>query len=266
MTIAGDVDGLPTASRAVAETFLDEREADRRHLVIALTGAHAYGFPSVDSDLDLKGVHVEPTRRLLGLSPPAPSVTVMEVRQGVELDYTSNELGQVAAGLLAGNGSYLERVLGRHVLRQSTDGARLGELARATLSRRYARHYAGFSRGQRRDFEASPAPTAKKLLYVLRTALTGAWLLSHGEVCTELPVLAPRYGLGGVGELIAHKRQQERIALEASSIARWGQELDRLEALLAEATRSSPLPEEPEARAAAELEDWLVERRLAAVP
>ena len=53
----------------VARRFLAERERERTHLVIYLSGAHAYGFPSPDSDLDLKCVHVAPTRALVGLEP-----------------------------------------------------------------------------------------------------------------------------------------------------------------------------------------------------
>jgi predicted nucleotidyltransferase len=262
--IAGDVDGLPPASRAVAEVFLDEREGERRHLVIALTGAHAYGFPSVDSDLDLKGVHVEATRRLLGLSAPPPSHTKMETREGVELDYTSNELGQVLAGLLSGSGSYLERILGRFNLRETPALARLQELARASLSKKYLKHYAGFSCGQRREYEAQAAPTAKKLLYVIRTALTGAWLVEHGELVTDLGVLAPRYGLE-VDGLIAHKRQEERGPLDAATVARWAGELDRVQAFLDAAAARSPLPEEPDDGVRRAMHEWLIETRLAAL-
>src|SRR5690606_29702253 len=39
--------------RAVAERVLNEEDTARRHLVVHLSGAHAYGFPSPDSDLDL---------------------------------------------------------------------------------------------------------------------------------------------------------------------------------------------------------------------
>ena len=69
-------------------------------MVVSLSGAHAYGFPSPDSDLDLKAVHVEMTERLLGLQPPDPHVARLEVLHGVEIDYTSNEIGPVLGALL----------------------------------------------------------------------------------------------------------------------------------------------------------------------
>jgi hypothetical protein len=81
---------LPLDARPVVEAFVAEHEARRRHLVVYLSGAHAYGFPSPDSDVDLKAVHVAPTRALVGVGRPRLAHDVTTTRQGVELDYTSN--------------------------------------------------------------------------------------------------------------------------------------------------------------------------------
>ena len=45
--------------------------------------------------------------------PPPPTVDRAEIIDGVEIDYTSNELAHALAGILGGNGNFLERVLGR---------------------------------------------------------------------------------------------------------------------------------------------------------
>ena len=85
-----------TAHQAeVARAFIADRERERRHLVVYLSGAHAYGFPSPDSDLDLKCVHVAPTNELVGLAPTDDPPDRIEVIDGVELDYGSNELSPV---------------------------------------------------------------------------------------------------------------------------------------------------------------------------
>src|SRR3954447_9201656 len=90
---------------AISDRVLDEEGRARRHLVVSLSGAHAYGFPSPDSDLDLKAVHIAPTAQLLGLGSPPPTKDRLEVIEGVEIDYTSNELQGVLSGLLLGNGN-----------------------------------------------------------------------------------------------------------------------------------------------------------------
>lgn len=131
-----------------------------------------YGFPSPDSDLDLKAIHVAPTADLLGFEAPPPTVDRAEVIDGVETDYTSNELAHALAGILGGNGNSLERVLGRMTAMASPLLDELRPLARRAFSRRVHRHYRGFAMNQLRFLEKEP--TAKKLLYVLRTTTTGS--------------------------------------------------------------------------------------------
>ncbi len=245
-----------TAARALAE-----EEGKRAHVVIALTGAHAYGFPSPDSDLDLKGVHVLPTRRLVGLARPGEHASRMEVIAGVEIDYASNEIGQVLHGLLRGYGSYYERLLGMWILRSSAEHAALVPLVQRSFSRRVYAHYHGFATGQYREAEASGMPTAKKLLYVLRTALTGAHLLASGRLVTDLTALMDEHGFASARELLEIKLTGERAPLPAPVAARWLAEARRAFEILDGARDGSPLPDE--APNADELEAWLIELRRA---
>jgi predicted nucleotidyltransferase len=182
---------LTVAQRAVMERVLEDEEALREHVVVYLSGAHAYGFPSPDSDLALKAIHVANTTDLLGFDQPAPTVDRAEVIDGVEVDYTSNELAHALAGMLAGNGNFIERVLGRMTPYASSLVGELRPLVQRALSRRVHRHYNGFARNQLRFLEKEP--TAKKLLYVLRTTLTGIHLLETGEVEPDLVCLMDDY-------------------------------------------------------------------------
>lgn len=247
---------LAPEQRPVVQAFLDEREAARRHLVIALSGAHAYGFPSPDSDVDLKCVHVAPIGAVLALEAPPSVADRLEVRDGVELDYGSNELGAVLAGVLRGNGNYVERLLGGFTLRASPELASLAPLVRANLSRRFYRHYHGFASGQRKAAEESC--TAKRVLYVLRTALTGAHLLRTGEVVTDLTALAPRYGLD-VAALVATKARGERQVLDEVAAAAARSLMDAAFRVLDDAHVASPLPEQPADPAS--FDAWLVASR-----
>ena len=67
-------------------TYVAARAAERHHLVVYLSGAHAYGFPSPDSDFDIKCVHVAPTRDLVGLAPREGGADTIEIIDGVEID------------------------------------------------------------------------------------------------------------------------------------------------------------------------------------
>jgi predicted nucleotidyltransferase len=253
------MDLLTAHQRAVSERVLDQESQSRQHLVVSLSGAHAYGFPSPDSDIDLKAIHVEPTARLCGLQTPPLHADRMEVIDGVEIDYTSNEIGPVLAGILGGNGNYAERVLGARSLRSSPEHASLRPIVARALSRRLYRHYHGFARGQLADFDAAAQPTAKKLLYVLRTTLTGVHVLRGHELNTDVTDLLAPDGFGDALELIERKRAGERVALDEPLRARWRREVERAFTLLDEAHLSSPLPAEPANRD--EVEAWLLELR-----
>jgi uncharacterized protein len=241
---------------AVARRTLTEESALREHLVVALTGAHAYGFASVDSDLDLKAVHVAPTGPFLGFGGDVAASDRLEVIDGVEIDYTSNEVGSALRGVLSGNGNMIERLLDPAPLVAHEALSSLRSLIRQNLSQRIYRHYHGFATNQRRAI--GDPPRVKKVLYVLRTALTGAHALMTGEVVPDLSALGHRYGFSRVEELIAYKRAAEDgvlpdgVDVEAM--------LERAFVCLDEALERSALPEEPPTPG--DLERWLIEHRL----
>jgi predicted nucleotidyltransferase len=249
---------LTTHQQTIADAVLREEQAKRRHLVVALSGAHAYGFPSPDSDLDLKAIHIARTEGLLGLAEVPVTSDRAEIIDGVEIDYTSNELSAALRGLLKGNGNFLERVLGKHQLIVADELAELAPLATAALSKRYYGHYRGFARQQ--EAEALKAPTAKKVLYVLRTALTGAHLLRTGELRVDLNENLDEYGYPDACELIERKKAGERTMLDEASFKHWQARVQRAFERLDEAHATSTLPDEPANVAA--LERWLIDIRL----
>lgn len=245
---------------AVAGRVLDEEASARRHLVISLSGGHAYGFPSPDSDLDLKAVHIAPTEALLGLTPPAANAPDrIEVIEGVEIDYSSNELQQVLVGVLQGNGNFIERILSRFVLRSSPEHESLKPLVARSLSCRLHRHYRGFASGQLREWEKDGHRSAKKLLYVLRTALTGTHALLTGEIETDVTLLLDAHGFGAALELVEAKRRGERVALPPELAERWKSEIGRAFEVLDTSLSRSILPEAPPN--VRELDGWLVTLR-----
>jgi uncharacterized protein len=250
---------LTTAQAATARRWLADREREQRHLVIYLSGAHAYGFPSPDSDLDLKCVHITPTGELVGLAPVDDPADRIEVVDGVELDYGSNELAPVLRGILKGNGNFLERILGDLVL--GGDPALLGEAREVVppvVSRRVARHYGGFATGQLRLFDDKP--TAKRALYVLRTAATGRHLLAHGALITDVGRLGA-FVPPELDELLAIKRTGEREVLDAAQVAAWRPRLVAAIDAVDSAWSSSVLPPDPPEAAVAALDGWLREVR-----
>jgi predicted nucleotidyltransferase len=246
----------PEQARATAQVLAEESAA-RQHLVVHLSGAHAYGFPSPDSDVDLKAIHIAKSSALLGFKPPPMAADRAEWVSGIEMDYTSNELGQALFGILKGNGNFIERVLGTTALQALPLLDVLQPMVQRALSRRLHGHYSGFARGQHRAFHEKA--TAKRALYVLRTALTGLHALRSGQIVPDLTALLDDYGYGAARSLIAIKLSGERAPLPEALQAEWDQRLVQLLDELDRAVATSILPAEPPN--VAEIEEWLLSVR-----
>ena len=83
-------------------------EAARSHayplLFATISGAHLYGFPSEDSDWDLRGCHVLPAPEILGLWEPKETVEVERKEAGFELDLVTHDAGKLFQISLLPNG------------------------------------------------------------------------------------------------------------------------------------------------------------------
>lgn len=249
-------DRLTDEQRVVTAKVLAEEGANRRHLVVHLSGAHAYGFPSADSDLDLKALHIAPTAEFLGFGREEKTFNRLEFVDGIEVDYTSNELQRGLLNLLSGDGNMLERVTSGSPVAADPWLDELVALVPGVLSRRYHRHYRGFASNQRGRFRDASAPSAKKLLYVLRTALTGTHLLLERECQPDLTALHEHYGFPEVPELVELKQGAERGSLPDGWVERCEALMQRAFDRLEDAHERSPLPDEPTGRDA--LEQWLI--------
>ena len=241
-----------------AERFLAAYPPPGRLIQCGVTGAHFYGFPSPDSDLDLKGVHLAPTRTLLGLDRPQETHDVLTDFEGLEHDLTTHEAAKALTLLLQGNGNVLERLLSPFQLVESEEAEALAELARGAVSQAFYRHYRGFFGGMQREHGVKGR--AKTMLYAYRVALTGVPLLETGEVVGDVRVLGPAYGFDEVSELVELKAAAaEKAPLGEAEDARFRARWPALEARLEEARARSTLPEAPTNRGA--MNEWLVRLR-----
>jgi uncharacterized protein len=244
----------------LARRFVAASGIPGRLLLGGITGSHHYGFPSPDSDLDIKTIHLAPTRSLLGLASPPEAHERLATFEGVECDLTSNEARQALRLLLRGNGNVLERIFCPYQLVDGEAVASLRKLARGAVSRRFHDHYAGFFRAMCREVDRTAEPTAKVVLYAYRVALTGVHLLQTGELEADLSILAEPHGFPEALPLIERKRATaERVTLAAPEAALYRTALARLERELAIACEASALPAEPENAPACD--DWLADLR-----
>ena len=79
-------------------------------LFATVSGAHLYGFPSPDSDYDLRGVHILPVRELVGLNESRETIETAGVREDVELDLVTHDARKFFELMLKRNGYVLEQL------------------------------------------------------------------------------------------------------------------------------------------------------------
>ncbi|WP_433473134.1 nucleotidyltransferase domain-containing protein [Spirillospora sp. CA-142024] len=243
------------------EGMIDRFAADHPYprAFVTVSGAHLYGFPSKDSDVDLRGVHLLPLEEIVGLETGEETVTLMWDHAGVEADAVTHDLAKFCTLLLRRNGYVLEQVMSPLVVATSPVHAELKALVPGLITFHHAHHYLGFARSQWKLFERSGE--LKPLLYTFRVLLTGIHLMRTGEVEADLTRLTgdgPSY----LPELIEAKRAAEHGALpeDAPGRSRLQDDVASLTARLEEERDGSDLPESPSDRRA--LHDLVVRSRL----
>ncbi|TDD17211.1 nucleotidyltransferase domain-containing protein [Kribbella turkmenica] len=235
-------------------------EQPYRLLFATVSGAHLYGFPSRDSDVDLRGVHVLPAAEVVGLRTGPETLDRTWFEHEAEVDLVTHDLAKFARMMLRRNGYVLEQVLSPLVVVRTPEHDELVAMAESCVTKWHAHHYRGFASTQWDFFRKKRE--LKPLLYTFRVLLTGIHLMRTGvvqadlrELVRELPE-APGY----LEELIAAKAEAEHGPLVGPSGKRIAADVERLQAVLDEAEAATELPDRPTAEPA--LHDLLIRARL----
>jgi uncharacterized protein len=231
-----------------------------RLLFATVSGAHLYGFPSRDSDVDLRGVHLLPVKELVGLTTGPETLDRTWFQNEAEVDLVTHDLAKFVRLMLRRNGYVLEQLLSPLVVATSPEHEELVALAPGCLTRWHAHHYRGFANTQW-DFFGKTGEL-KPLLYTFRVLLTGIHLMRTGEVQADLRELlaeAPAY----LPDLMAAKAEAEHAPVIGTSREQFARDVTALRATLDQAEAESKLAGEPGASAA--LHDLLVRTRLTAL-
>ena len=181
---------------------------DYRPLFVTVSGAHLYGFPSADSDVDLRGCHLLPLRDVVGLSIPPLTREHKTVVDGAEVELVSHEAVKYFQLLLRNNGYILEQIYSPIVVQGQGFLDELRPLASRCITRNHYHHYRGFIATQRKLIAKEEPKRAKPVLYAYRVLMTGIHLLRTGEVEANLLKLNECFRLDFLEDLVARKVQR----------------------------------------------------------
>jgi hypothetical protein len=228
-------------------------------LFVTVSGAHLYGFASPDSDVDLRGAYTLPLASVIRLDNPIETVTSTFEQSGCEIDLVVHDIKKFLLLLLNKNGYALEQLYSPLVVQGGTAFEELRVLGRGCITRHLYHHYRGFSRNQIDRYESESPRRVKTLLYIYRVLLTGIYLLETGRVEANLLHLNELFRLPFIPDLIAQKKREKAVLIEADWAAH-KMAIGHLQVRLETAFERSSLPEEPLNRPA--LDEFLVRVRL----
>lgn len=230
-------------------------------LFATISGAHLYGFPSPDSDYDLRGVHILPVPEVVGLNLGRETIEVSEVRHELLIDLVTHDIKKFFSLLLKKNGYVLEQLYSPLVVYTTPEHEELKAIATGCITRHHSHHYLGFAQTQWKLFENEQPHRVKPLLYVYRVLLTGIHLMRTGVVEANLVQLNEEFQLPYIPDLIARKLDgSEKAILDNADITFHQKAYQQLLHQLEEAHQVSRLPETPSAREA--LDELLVRLRI----
>jgi predicted nucleotidyltransferase len=218
-------DLIAPAVRSDIQTRLAAVEANEgvRLLLTIESGSRAWGFPSPDSDYDVRFVYVRPRDWYLSLT---PGRDVIEAPIVDDIDLSGWDIRKTLGLLLKSNAVVSEWI--ESPIRYRVDDEIVADLASladgAIDARSLAHHYANLGRNAAdRWLDGDGAVPVKKYFYALRPALVIRWLRREGgrRPPMDLQSLVDAVGLSdGLTDDIAALLAAKRRSNERSNTAR----------------------------------------------
>lgn len=230
-------------------------------LFASLSGAHLYGFPSGDSDYDIRGAHVLALEDVVGLHEPDETVDKIYDDAGREIDVVTHDVAKFFELLLNKNATILEQIYSPLLIEAADEFGELRDIAADCITRHHFHHYQGFARARWEAFLESQR--LKPLLYAYRAVFTGIHLMRTGRIEANLATLAHEYRYVELVELVEAKQAgTEKMKVPDLDV---DHHRERFVGLLEELVRDheqSELPDAPADDARDRLSDLLVQIRL----
>ncbi len=223
---------------------------------ITVSGAHLYGFPSKDSDIDYRGSYIANPNMLLGLNTPTDCFV------SVNPDYQMFELKKEIWLALKGNCNVLEHIFSEPFL-ISLQYFELKEMIRESLSKEGVYNsYRGMATFNYKKFILGGKVSSKKYLYVFRGLLAGRHFLETGIIQPNLTKLNSIYKIPELKKLIKAKTEgnETDIAQDIDS-GKLDELIQKAFADLDKAYEKSKVQETPDKRDVEQLNSFLISER-----
>jgi uncharacterized protein len=203
------------------QTINKLKEFNVKPVYASVSGSHLYGFPSKDSDIDIRCCHIMDSKETFHLTRATEvdskdfesteeyvktleekrhkqmrdKTSVLQWDGEIEIDgkktlieFESMEIKKVVCLAMANNSNILEHIFSKNLLTSPpNEFLRMKELTKQSMSKIVFNPYWGLGEANYKKFIDSMNPTyrdklVKKYLYVMRAYLVGAHALRTGEI------------------------------------------------------------------------------------
>lgn len=212
-------------------------------IFLNIEGSYGFGFPSPNSDLDIRGVYVAPTSRFLRNRDKLDEPTFVSSKGNLEISV--DEVGHYLKLVSKSNGPRFEWLFS-NVFHESPEFSGLREIVSSYgLSKKLAGYYQRYPKTFIKGGKLSTNP--KDALHALRAYMTGIHLYEDGEVVSDISTLNQSFNLPFVAEVLNLKKEgspvSEVLREEIMPV------IELLSERLAQSLINSDLPEQPNTEA-----------------
>jgi len=180
-----------------------EKAQDIRILFAIESGSRAWGFPSPDSDYDVRFVYVRPLESYLTLNPPRD---VVELPIDGLLDINGWDIKKALGLMLKSNPVLLEWLQSpiRYIWNQAVCGDLMALTQKTAYGRSCLHHYLSLGQRQRRIYiEGKSSVNLKKYFYVVRPAMAIRWLRMNPDILLPMDFHGLKDGINLPDDLTA---------------------------------------------------------------
>ncbi len=210
----------PEQNRAVIRARLPRiaAEHDVRILLAVESGSRAWGFPSQDSDYDVRFVYLHRPAWYLTIE---PGRDVIEYPVDATFDYSGWDLRKALQLFRKSNPPLMEWLVSHHIYHEESPVAQQLRdlLPTCFLPARALYHYLHMAEGNFREYLKGEQVRIKKYFYVLRPVFACQWIEQRGTMppmayAELLDTQAPAALRPALDRLLARKLAEEELGLE----------------------------------------------------
>jgi len=212
-------------------------------IFLVISGAHNFGFPSVDSDYDIRGVYYLPSKHLLDVKPYTRKV-FNTMSEDKKLDVSIDELRHYLQLVSDSNGNRIEWPFSDFIIYQSSEFPELKEVVKKYgVSKDSFHHYLNFAREMWKGDTKEDG--VKKDLYTLRVYMTGITVLEDNQICSDIIELNKNFKEPIVNKMLKVKAKGENKPSTGYDRGELEDVVKKLDSRLTTAYNNSNLKEHP---------------------